>query len=282
MKLGTAEHKELFCRSFLDTHLDYEPEKLPWPDLSDEDLGKIRGIPFWRQALLTEQGAGVMVNAFAETIDDPLIKEAIALQGFEEDRHGRLINFLVDRYGIEIEKPEIPGVPHNLEGDFIDFGYEECLDSFFAFGMFGVAQKTEYMHEAMFRIFNPILDEEARHIVFFVNWITYLQIQQGRGFPMLRTGHALWHYSKALWKLVSVFGGSAEEDEKSFTATGANSLIDNLTPAMFFSTCLEENAKRMSQFDSRLLQPQLMPTISRIALRCLNLWPQKRLESAVQ
>ena len=158
MKLGTAEHKELFCHSFLDTHLDYEPEKLPWPDLSDE---------------------------------------------------------------------------------------------------------------------------EARHIVFFVNWITYLQIQQGRGFPLLRTSHALWHYSKALWKLVSVFGGSAEEDEKSFTATGANSLIDNLTPAMFFSTCLQENAKRMSQFDSRLLQPQLMSTIFRIALNSLKIWLQKRLESAM-
>ena len=71
MRLGSEDHKLLFCRSFLDSYLDYEPENLPWPDLKGQDLEKLRSIPFWREALATEQGAGAMVTAFAQSQSDP-------------------------------------------------------------------------------------------------------------------------------------------------------------------------------------------------------------------
>ncbi|MEG3436365.1 ferritin-like domain-containing protein [Pannus brasiliensis CCIBt3594] len=275
MKLGSEEHKELFCRSFLDSHLDYEPEKMPWPDLDPVSLEKIRGIPFWKQALWTEKNAGKMVSAFAETVEDPLLREAIALQGREETRHGRLIAHLVNYYGIEVEIPELPEIPEQLEATFTEFGYEECLDSFFAFGMFGIARKAEYLPESLFTIFDPLLNEEARHIVFFVNWITYLQIRRGRGIPIARAAHSLYHYSKALWKLGSVFTDTEQKDEKAFAATGANTFMADLTPALFFTTCLAENEKRMGQFDRRLLRPELMPFLSRTAYRLLQLLPRE-------
>jgi hypothetical protein len=273
MKLGTPEHRTLFCRQFIESHVNYEPEKLPWPDLDEESLAKLRGIPFWRQALITEEAAGIMVSRFADTIDDPLIKEAIALQGEEEARHGRLINFLINYYDIKIDDPQ-PQSFGNIEKEFIEFGFEECLDSFFAFGMFGIAKQSQYMPDSIFNIFDPILDEEARHIVFFVNCITYRLIQQGKGLSTLRGIYTLWHYSKALWKLVEVFGGgndSQENAELAFTAVGANNFMDNLTPELFFRTCLAENEKRMAQFDSQLLQPLLLPRLSHLSLQVLKL-----------
>ncbi|ELR98712.1 ferritin-like domain-containing protein [Gloeocapsa sp. PCC 73106] len=275
MKLGTESHKELFCQSFLDSYLDYQPESLPWPDLDPVSLAKLRQIPFWQQALFTERSAGVMVSKFAETIEDPLIREAIALQGREESRHGRLIEFLIQRYQIEVTEPELVAPSSQIEAEFIDFGYEECLDSFFAFGMFGIAHQANYLPEAIFKIFDPLLDEEARHIVFFVNWITYLQIQRSKGLTPLRGFHSLWHYGKAVWKLGAIFGESTPEDEKAFTVTGAGNFMDDLTPELFFATCLTENSKRMSRFNPELLQPMLMPNLSLLALRFLKLLPHK-------
>jgi hypothetical protein len=38
MKIGSEAHKELFCRSFMESHQKYEPEQLPWPDLDDASL----------------------------------------------------------------------------------------------------------------------------------------------------------------------------------------------------------------------------------------------------
>jgi hypothetical protein len=276
MEIGSEAHKELFCKSFIDSHLDYEPETLPWPVLDNLALERLRAIPFWEEALDTEREAGVMVTAFAETINDPLIREAIALQGREESRHARLLEFLINHYDIKISERPTPVVPDNIETAFIDFGFGECLDSFFAFGLFGIARQSAYFPEALFSIFDPILDEEARHIQFFVNWVTYLQISQGRGAQGLRAGHALWHYGRALAHLIKAFGNSSDSSGEGFTATGASNFTDNLTLELLFSTCLEENTRRMSVFDDRLLRPQLMPRLVSIAYRILKLLPGRQ------
>jgi hypothetical protein len=282
MKIGSEAHKELFCQEFINSYRAYEPEKLPWPQLDSETLERLRRIPFWQEALSTEREAGVMVSTFAKTVSDPLIREAIALQGREETRHGRLLKFLIDHYGIQLPEQPDPQVPANVEQAFIDFGFGECLDSFFAFGLFGLARQAGYFPESLFTIFDPILDEEARHIVFFVNWVSYLQIQQGRGFSPLRGIHAGWHYSRALLHLIQAFGSAGDGTGEGFTATGAKTFIDDLTPEQFLATTLEENAKRMSLYDPRLLQPKLMPRLSAIALGALRLIPRRSTPSEVK
>ncbi|MFN9176629.1 MAG: hypothetical protein ACK58N_19545 [Synechocystis sp.] len=274
LQLGSKAHKELFCHSFLDSYQDYEPANLPWPDLNAADLEKLRGIPFWQEALSTERNAGVMVSAWAEQIDDPLIKTAIALQGEEEYRHARLLEFLVNYYDIPVEIPDTDPLPTAMETAFIDFGFTECLDSFFAFGMFGIARQAHYLPEAMFSIFDPLLDEEARHIVFFVNWLTYCELQKSHP-QYLRGMKTIWHYGRALRELVRAFGGATDNGE-GFTATDASHFMDDLTAELFFKTCLEENAKRMGKFDDRLLQPLLLPRLSQLALSTLTLLPQKK------
>ncbi|MCY7390527.1 MAG: ferritin-like domain-containing protein, partial [Leptolyngbyaceae cyanobacterium CAN_BIN12] len=113
MKVGSQAHKELFCQSFIDSYQDYEPETLPWPQLDDAALARLRGIPFWQEALRTERQAGVMVSAFAETITDPMIRAAIALQAKEEARHGRLLEFLINHYDVPINEPPAPKAPPN-------------------------------------------------------------------------------------------------------------------------------------------------------------------------
>jgi hypothetical protein len=38
MKIGSADHRALFCRWFLDSHESYEPHTLPWPELDEDSL----------------------------------------------------------------------------------------------------------------------------------------------------------------------------------------------------------------------------------------------------
>ncbi len=280
MKIGSETHKELFCQSFMTSHREYEPENLPWPQLDSVALERIQGIPFWQQALDTEREAGVMVSAFADTVGDSVLREAIALQGMEEERHSRLIRTVIERY--DISMPERPPVelPSNIEQAFIGFGYGECIDSFLAFGLFGLVRPQGLFPEPLFEIFDAVLQEEARHIMFFVNWVAYLQISQGRG-AILRTTDSLWHYGKAIRKLVGIVSDSDSEGD-GFTATGASTFIDELTPEMFLSTCIKENQRRMSAFDSRLLQPRLLPGLAIAALRTIRLLPGQSHQSDVE
>jgi hypothetical protein len=100
MRIGSEAHRELFCRSFIATHRQYDPEKLPWPDLDGAALERLQALPFWDEAVATEQEAGMKIRAYGETVRDPLLREAITLQAAEEMRHGALIDTLIRRYDI--------------------------------------------------------------------------------------------------------------------------------------------------------------------------------------
>jgi hypothetical protein len=273
MKPGSEAHKELFCRLFTESFQPYEPARLPWPELDAAALERLRGVPFWQEVLHTELRAGRIVNAFAPTIDDPLLREAVALQGFEEARHADLLRVMIERYGIEVtEQPPEP-LPADIETAFIDFGFGECLDSFLGFGAFKMARQSQFLPEAVFNIFETLMYEETRHIVFFINWMAWRQVQRGRGAAWLRAANSLRFYSRALRRLLGTVRRGAEvNDGKDFSATQASVFLEGFTFRRFVQDCHAENLRRMTAFDPQLLQPRFLPTLADVALSALRLW----------
>src|SRR5262249_38341934 len=83
MRIGSEAHQQRFCRQFIDSHQQFDPETLPWPDLDEAALQRLRTVPFWQEVLHTERRAGAIVAAYGATIADPLVREAVELQGFE-------------------------------------------------------------------------------------------------------------------------------------------------------------------------------------------------------
>ena len=276
MKIGSEAHKQLFCQRFMETHLKYEPEQLPWPKLEVEQLERLRGIPFWEEAVRTEQNAGAMLAAFAETVSDRVLRDAIALQGLEESRHARLIEFFINYYGIETAIDPPKPICDRVEPEFIKFGYGECFDSFFAFGLFAMARQSGLFPEKFFDIFDPVIDEEARHMVFFVNWIAYKQLQEGKGAKFIRDLNSLRYYIGAVGKRLDSFTGAKKGSGKGFTASGASSVTMNLTLDNFISTCIQENARRMSVYDPNLLRPEFLPILAKAAFSTLKFIPKSQ------
>src|SRR5689334_18367807 len=93
--IGSAEHKARFCREFVDTFHPYEVRDIRWPALGDADLHRLRALPFWAEAVSSERTAGARVNAMAEAERDPVLREAIAMQGYEETRHAALLETML-------------------------------------------------------------------------------------------------------------------------------------------------------------------------------------------
>ena len=179
MKIGSLEHRDAFCRQFTQTYSEYDPTTLPWPVLDDEALHRLRSVPFWEEVFYTERRAGAIVAAFTETVADPVLREALALQGLEETRHARLIRVMIEKYGLDAAERPMEDISRNIETRFKDFGFGECLDSFLGFGLFKIALQSEFLPKELFKIFETLMYEETRHIVFFVNWIAYNQAQKG-------------------------------------------------------------------------------------------------------
>jgi hypothetical protein len=274
MRIGSEAHKERFCRQFIDSHQQFDPETLPWPELDDDALARMRAVPFWREVLHTERRAGAIVRAFAETIADPLVREAVDLQGIEEERHARLLGVMIRRYGLAAEEQELERIGPDLQTAFADFGYGECLDSFLGFGAFKIARQSRFLPDQLFQIFDTLMHEETRHVVFFINWMAWQEAVKGRGAKAWRAMVAARYYARVIGRLVgTVRRGRKENDGKDFAAAQAGVFLDGFTFRRFVEECYTENARRMADFPADLLRPRFLPALAGAALSGLRLFP---------
>jgi len=277
MRIGSDEHKELFCRAFIDGHKPYEPPDMAWPDLDEISLARLRAIPVWTMALEVENSAGVMLDGFARTERDPLVRKALELQGYEEARHGRILAYMVKKYNLNVNPRDVSEPPSRAA--FVNFGYNECVDSFGGFGIFKLASEAKILPDALTSLLSRILYEEARHIVFFVNWVAWDRQRRGLPYPLLQILPALVQYLSAIVRRIKggseMAGGAESNAGENGKQDGPildlfTDVMDGLTPAKFVRACVEENDRLMSEFDPRLLRPTFIPTLARIALAILE------------
>ena len=141
LRIGSEEHARLFCRTFVETHDPFKPEDIAWPDLDEESLARLKALPVWDEAARTEAATAVKVQALGDT-EPTRSRGSIALQGYEEGaprrRHPPADAAL--RHPGRRRSAE-PGSPKDPTWTFLRTGYGECLDSFFAFGLFALGQQ---------------------------------------------------------------------------------------------------------------------------------------------
>jgi hypothetical protein len=274
-QIGSFEHRELLARFFLDTHLHYTPETIDWPQLSETERARLAGMSFWQEAVSTENETSTKVAAAAALEPDPEIRKAIELQGFEENRHARLLLALTSKYRIPVQTPP-RFTSQELESDFLSAGYGECLDSFFAFGLYSLALESGYFTPRLTAVFEPVVQEEARHILFFVNWVRYRRtLLSWWRKPLFRLKCGLIICRKLLSRVQMARAmsksesGEKPDNDTSFTLTAADQVAQSITIPTLLNRCLTENERRMNAYDARLLRPQLVPTLVRWALRVL-------------
>ena len=102
VKIGSEQHKQLFCRMLLDTHNPYKPAVINWPKLAPDALRRITSLPIWDIAVQTEGRASIRVKTFAERVHDPLLRSALTLDADEEARHKVVLSKMVETYGIPL------------------------------------------------------------------------------------------------------------------------------------------------------------------------------------
>lgn len=276
LRLGSGEHKELFCRVFLDTHVSYDVDAVEWPDLTDEDHRTLSGLPIWDDAVNTERETAILVRATADHEDDPLMARAIAVQALEEERHAVLVTRLVERYRIDVPVRPIPVVTHP-DWAFMKSGWGESLDAFFAFGIFAVARDAEIVPPELIHIFDTVMQEEARHILFFENWRLYRRHAGAATAPAVLPAQAVAAAALVIVDRLrlALSSKSAPAGDQNFMLSGAKALGE-LTVRGFADTCLAENERRFAPYDDRLPRPRAVPALVR-AIR--PLLPTKRLLS---
>jgi hypothetical protein len=260
IRIGSDEHRELFCRMLLDTHDPYKPAVIPWPKLDDTTLARLTGLPIWSLAVETEGYAGMRMQAMADATDDALIREAIALNAFEERRHKEVLSHMIQFYGIEIKPEPDYQLPQWPEWAFVRTGYGEFIDSFFAFGLFTLARNSGFFPSELVEVFEPVIQEEARHNLFFVNWLAY---QRARCPLWKRPALAVHRFGALAVEIYIRMHLGNKIDNANFTRKGSEAMGFNLNFRELLELCLTENDRRFAHYDNRLARPQMMPRLAR-------------------
>jgi hypothetical protein len=177
---------------------------------------------------------------------------------------------MVKAYGIALAPEPTYKKPRDAEWAFMVTGYSECIDSFFGFGLFDIAKQSGFFPLALVDTFEPVMREEGRHILFFVNWVAWWR----RNMPIWRRP---WFELKvlAVWAfLIAERIGLARDMEKSptaqdnnFTLSGSKELGVEITFAGLAEVCLRENDRRLASYDPRLIRPVFVPNMIRLALK---------------
>jgi hypothetical protein len=265
--IGSPEHKELLCSFFTDTHDPFKPADLKWPELDADVIARLKALPIWEEAVRTEAEAALAVLTMGGAEKDPVLSKAITMQGYEEQRHAEILTLLTGKYGIPVS-PFKPVAPADPSWAFMRIGYGECFDSFFAFGLFALARDSGFFPPSLVELFEPIMQEEGRHIIFHVNWIAYNQAKlpyAGRPGYVFKRGLAMW--LQAVSRLKTALR-EAESGQDNFTMN-AHEQFGDISPREFVELCLRENEKRLAPYDPRLLRPEFVPSIARAVLTTL-------------
>jgi hypothetical protein len=94
---------------FFSTFNPYRPAVIAWPKLSPQEQERITSLPIWDIAVQTEGRARLYIACYAATLKDPAMREAMALNAWEEDRHKDVLRRLVEAYGVAlVEEPPTP------------------------------------------------------------------------------------------------------------------------------------------------------------------------------
>jgi hypothetical protein len=273
IQIGSPQHKRMFCEMLLTTHNPYKPAVIDWPMLGAAALKRITSLPIWDIAVQTEGRASIRVSTYASTIKDPLLREAVTMNGGEEARHKIVLSRLVQAYGIELA-PEPPyPAPDDALRAWMLTGYSECIDSFFAFGLFEAAKQTGYFPEELVETFEPVIQEEARHILFFANWVAWYRRNlpwYKRPWFLMKTASVWVSLIRDRISLAKGFDTSGAAQDMNFPANVGDSVGGGISAKALIELCLTENERRMGGYDARLLRPTTVPRLAGIALRFIK------------
>ena len=288
LRPGSDEHKHEVCRMFRETFNPYRPSVIDWPKLGPDELQRLASLPIWDIAVHTEGRARMRFAAYAQSVADPEVRDAIMLNAWEENRHKEVLSKLVEAYGIKLEPEPAYDYPRDLEWFYVLTGYSECIDSFFAFGLFELARRSGFFPPELVETFEPVMQEECRHILLFANWLA-------------------WHRAKLPWWRRVVFElrvaavwiaiareriglargmdpkAQAAQPNSNFTVKGASALRPvEFGPRDLMQLCLEENDRRFAGYDPRFVRPTTVPALIKLALFVSRPWAKKRAPAQLQ
>lgn len=288
LQYGSEQHLHETCRMFRETFNPYRPAVIDWPRLSPDMLRRLTSLPIWDIAVHTEGRARLRFACYAATLQTREMRDAVMLNAWEENRHKEVLGGLVRTYGIELGPEPAYRAPRDPEWMYLVTGYSECIDSFFAFGLFELARRSGFFPTELVETFEPVIQEECRHILLFANLVAWQRasLSWWRRIAFECRVAAAWVYigwERLVLARSMKANGMGTGQDSNFTASTAQAVAPvEIGVRDLMLLCLQENDRRFAGYDARLARPATVPALARILLFVTRQWAGKRKTSREQ
>lgn len=282
LRAGSADHRREACKMFRETFNPYRPAIIAWPKLSPDMQRRVTSLPIWDIAVHTEGRARLRFASYAAIAPTPEIRDALMLNAWEENRHKEVLSNLAKAYGISLGPEPAYRVPRDPEWMYLVTGYCECIDSFFAFGLFELARRSGFFPLELVQTFEPVIQEECRHILLFANLVAWQRasLPWWRRIAFELRVAAAWVY--IAWERLVLArsmksNGMGTGQDSNFTMSSAQAVTPvEIGVRDLMTICLEENDRRFAGYDARLARPKAIPAVVRLGLFLTRPWGRKK------
>jgi hypothetical protein len=284
LRVGSPAHQHEVCRMFRETFNPYRPAVVAWPKLTPDMLQRVTSLPIWDIAVHTEGRARLRFASYAATIRAPEVRDAVMLNAWEEHRHKEVLGNMVKAYGIALGPEPAYRVPRDPQWMYLVTGYCECIDSFFAFGLFELARRSGFFPVELVETFEPVMQEECRHILLFANLVAgqRASLPRWRRIALELRVAAAWVY--IAWERLVLArsmksNGMGTGQDSNFTMTSAQAVTPvEIEFRDLMQLCLQENDRRFAGYDARFVRPTTVPALARLALFLTRPWARRSVE----
>jgi hypothetical protein len=281
LRVGSPAHQHEVCRMFRETFNPYRPAVIAWPKLTPDMQRRVTSLPIWDIAVHTEGRARLRFASYAATLDIPEVRDAVMLNAWEENRHKEVLGNLAKAYGIALGPEPVYRVPRDPEWMYLVTGYCECIDSFFAFGLFELARRSGFFPAELVETFEPVMQEECRHILLFANLVAgqRASLPWWKRIALELRIVAAWFY--IAWERLVLArnvksNGMGTGQDSNFTMTSAQAVTSiDIGFRELMKLCLQENDRRFAGYDARFVRPTTVPALARVALFLTRPWARK-------
>lgn len=130
-----------------------------------------------------------------------------------------------------------------------------------------------------------MIQEEARHILLFANWLAWHRKRLGVLRRIRFECRVIQAWLFLGWERIGIARGmdDGKKQDNNFTLNGSQAVSDvELNPLDLMVICLAENDRRFAGYDPRLLRPTTTPALARLALRVGRLFRRGEPKQAVK
>ncbi len=272
-QLGSYHHKKLSCELISEHHRVYELSQLDWPELDDEVGKKLAAIP-WRSLAQERLAAARIIDAYGGSLKANLARNALGVIALETHRQGQFLQHLATHYQL----PEVGNRPqpkYLIGADYKRVTHCLNVTFFLGAGLYELVSRTGYLPIDLLTLLNTQLDEQARHLCFFVNWLV-IQTQEQQKPEYEPFGvFALWYQRQQILGLLKTLNRNEYDDNLPKNPSLGDVFMGQWRFPDFIQACNQGYTQRFATFDSKLKHPAVLPQIANASQVFFGFWPER-------